>query len=104
MEHTFRFVFQSKEDPTVCYSILNRLVDKLEDFYKNCKDLSMVEFHLHESDDTTGEKTAFFVLNTGEQNISEYSKSALWEDALLDVFDKVTARFKEPEVTDSTKV
>jgi len=102
MEHTFQFIFQSKEDATVCYSILNRLIDKLEDFYKNCKDLSSVEFHLHESEDSTGDKTAFFILNTGEHSISEYSKSAIWEDALLDVFDKVTARFKEPETTDKS--
>lgn len=97
MEHTFRFVFHSKEDATVCYSILNRLIDKLEDFYKNCKELSSVELRLKENEDG-GDKTAFFILDTGEKKISEKSKSALWEDALLDVFDKVTTKFKEPEI------
>src|SRR4030095_11045337 len=98
MQHTFRFIFQSNEDSTVCYSILNRLIDKLEDFYKNCKDLVSVELHLKE-DEGGGEKTAFFILSTGVKNISEHSKSANWEDALLDVFDKVTTKFKEPEIT-----
>ncbi len=100
MERTFRFVFQSGEDATVCYSVLNRLIDKLEDFYKNCKDLSSIEFHLQEGEDPSADKTAYFQLHTGTQRISEFSKSPLWEDALLNVFDKVKARFKEPEIPD----
>ena len=98
MEHTFRFVFQSKEDATVCYSILHRLIGKLEDFYKSCKDLSSVELCLKENEDN-GDKLAYFLISAGENNISEYSKSAIWEDALLDVFDKVTTKFKEPITT-----
>ena len=85
---TFKFDFQTDSEDCA-YSLMNMLMDKMKTFQSKCAGLKYVEVNLFSPEETRENKTALFRLVSDTENITEYSRSKQWEDALLNVLDKV---------------
>lgn len=90
---TFKFDFQT-EDEHCAYSLLAVVMEKLKTIQSKCTGLKYVEVNLFKPEGNEDDhKTALFRLVSGDDTITEYSRSKQWEDALLNAFDKVRDRF-----------
>ncbi|HUR11904.1 MAG TPA: hypothetical protein VM012_11070 [Flavitalea sp.] len=88
---TFKFDFQTDSEDCA-YSLMNVLMEKLKTLGTKCSGVKYVEVNLFSPEETTENKTAFFRLVSDKENITGFSKSKRWEDALLNAFDKVHAK------------
>ena len=86
---TFKFDFQT--DSTDCaYSLLGMIMEKLKSLQSVCEDLRYVEVNLFAAEDPNEHsKAALLKVISSDNNIAEYSRSKRWEDAFLNVYDKV---------------
>lgn len=88
---TFKFDFQTDSEDCA-YSLMNVLMEKMKTLQTKCAGLKYVEVNLFSAEETRENKTALFRLVSETDNITEYSRSKRWEDALLNVLDKVNDR------------
>src|SRR5688500_6924703 len=88
---TFKFDFQT-DSGDCAYSLMNVLMEKIKTLPSKCSGLKYVEVNLFAPEETRESKTALFRIVSDTENITEYSRSKRWEDALLNAFDKVQQR------------
>ncbi len=95
MNNSLRFKFDFQTETEDCaYSLMSVIMENIKSFPALCKGLELIEVSLFQPE-TQGEdhKTALFKLVSGDTVITEYSRSKRWEDAILNAFDKIKARF-----------
>ena len=88
---TFKFDFQTDSEDCA-YSLMNVLMEKIKTLPSKCSGLKYVEVNLFAPEETRDNKTALFRIVSDKDNITEYSRSKRWEDALLNAFDKIEKR------------
>ena len=88
---TFKFDFQTDSEDCA-YSLMNVLMEKIKTLPSKCSGLKYVEVNLFSPEELRDHKTALFRIVSDKDNITEYSRSKRWEDALLNAFDKIEKR------------
>jgi len=91
MKH-IKFTFDiATEDALTCYSLLARLVKKIEPFYTDQKELLSLEMKMYTNEQDVHEKIAVFTVITSQGKLIESGKGIRPADALANAFDKISA-------------